>query len=308
MSDLGVTGRLPAGWYRLGGRDELTPGTVQPLTGLGVDLVAWVIADGSVRAADAHCPHLGAHLGHSGRVTDQGDLRCNFHGWRYGPDGENVASSAEGPAVPAARLAQHPTRLLDDGAYVFLDGGTGRAPWEPVAFPPAAEGPPALVLQGGEELTAHQQVVLEGDFDAAHFGPVHGQGFEQVEPTFEGAVARVRYATAGRRPQTIEIQLDGLSRMWQRVTIGSVVVGYRADYLSTGPHACRATTTVAVWAPTEAAAQRTVRRLERVLERDIARDALIWEHRRYDDGDRLGAADRSVVRFRRWAEQFYASD
>ena len=295
---------LPAGWYRAAGPD-LGPGAVRPVRGLGVDLVAWATPDGEAHAADAHCPHLGAHLGYGSCVTDVGDLRCGFHGWRYGPDGSNTASSGDGPAVPAARLRTHPTVRLDGAVYTFLDGGTGVAPWAPADWEPAGEGPPVLVRHGAEDLTAHQQVVLEGDFDETHFGPVHGQGFAQVEPTFDGPRAGVRYTTGGRRPQTIEIRLDGLSRMWQRVTVGSVVVGYRADYLSTGPTSCRAETTVAVWAPSEAAAERTLRRMGRVLEKDIANDARIWEHRRYDRGDRLGAADRGVVRFRRWAAQFY---
>ncbi len=297
--------RLPAGWYRVAPAD-LAPGSVVPVSGLGLDLVAWADRVGAVHAADAHCPHLGAHLGHGGCVTDAGELRCGFHGWRFGADGANTATSSDGPAVPAAHLRLRPARRLDDGVYAFWDGGTGTEAWEPTRFPPAAEGEPALVRHGGEDLTAHQQVVLEGDFDAAHFGPVHDQGFALIEPAFDGPRAEVRYTTAGRRPQTIEIRLDGLSRMWQRVTIGSVVVGFRADYLSTGPSSCRAATTVSVWAPSTEAAERTLRRMTRVLERDIARDALIWEHRRYDRGDRLGATDRGVVRFRRWAEQFYA--
>jgi phenylpropionate dioxygenase-like ring-hydroxylating dioxygenase large terminal subunit len=304
VTGAGVTGRLPAGWYRVDGTEG---GAVRPLSALGSEAVAWVAADGAWRVADAVCPHLGAHLGHTGALTEAGELRCGFHGWCFAADGTNVASSGGGPPVPAAALHLRPTRTTPDGTYAFLDGGTGVEPWEPVAFPAFATGDPVRVQERVEDLSAHQQVVLEGDFDLAHFGPVHDQHFGQEAPAFDGPSAQVTYRTSGRRPQSTEIRLDGLTRLWQRITLGPVVVGVRADYTTLGPRSCRAVTRVEVWAPSPAAADRTLRRLERVLERDIARDAAIWEHREYDRPGHLGPDDRVVARFRRWADQFYAA-
>ena len=43
--------------------DEVGLGEVKPLHYLGRDLVAFRGEDGAVRIFDAHCPHLGAHLG-----------------------------------------------------------------------------------------------------------------------------------------------------------------------------------------------------------------------------------------------------
>jgi phenylpropionate dioxygenase-like ring-hydroxylating dioxygenase large terminal subunit len=299
-----VTRTAPAGWYRVGAVEDLTPGSVRTVSGLGIEVVAWSTATG-IHAADAYCPHLGTHLGHAGCVDEQGDLRCGFHGWRFAPDGTNTASSGDGPAVPAARLDLRPVRTVDRTVYVFV-GPAEVEPWEPVAFPEVGDDP--LREEESEvTLTAHPQVVLEGDFDAAHFGPVHGQGFVQEPPSFDGASARVAYRTEGRRPQTIEIRLDGLTRMWQVMEVGSVRLVYRADYTPASEDRTRVHTRVSVWAPDERVADRTVERLTRVLQRDVARDARIWEHRRYGGPDRLGPEDRSVTRFRRWAAAFYAS-
>src|SRR5437016_2540548 len=41
---------------------------------------------GEARVMDAHCMHLGAHLGVGGRVEND-CLRCPFHGWKF--DGAN---------------------------------------------------------------------------------------------------------------------------------------------------------------------------------------------------------------------------
>src|SRR5690606_31236792 len=77
---------LPNGWFLLAYADELAPGQLMPLHALDRDLVVFRGASGSVHAFDAHCPHLGAHLGVGGRVV--GDtIECPFHGWRFGGDG-----------------------------------------------------------------------------------------------------------------------------------------------------------------------------------------------------------------------------
>jgi hypothetical protein len=58
----------PNGWFGVGAGADLAPGDVWPLTYLGRDLVLFRGEDGVARVFDAHCPHLGAHLGVGGRV------------------------------------------------------------------------------------------------------------------------------------------------------------------------------------------------------------------------------------------------
>ena len=54
----------PTGWFMIGLSAEFEPGTVKPLKYFGQDLVAYRTEDGELHVLDAHCPHLGAHLGH----------------------------------------------------------------------------------------------------------------------------------------------------------------------------------------------------------------------------------------------------
>src|SRR5678809_465596 len=72
---------FPSGWFRVADAGDVRPGTVRPLRYFGRDLVLTRGADGAPHLFDAHCPHLGAHLGVGGRVVD-GTLQCPFHGWR----------------------------------------------------------------------------------------------------------------------------------------------------------------------------------------------------------------------------------
>jgi hypothetical protein len=56
--------RYPRGWFQVAYSDEVEPGKVLLLKYFGKDLVAFRAESGSLSALDAHCPHLGAHLGH----------------------------------------------------------------------------------------------------------------------------------------------------------------------------------------------------------------------------------------------------
>ncbi len=78
----------PTGWFMVGWSAEFPVGEVRPLQYFGEDLVAWRTDDGALQIMDAHCPHLGAHIGHHGKV--HGDcVQCPYHGWTYGTDGVN---------------------------------------------------------------------------------------------------------------------------------------------------------------------------------------------------------------------------
>lgn len=79
----------PNGWFRVAYSEELAAGEVVPLQYFGRDLVLFRTEDGEAQVLDAHCPHLGAHLGHGGKVV--GDtIRCPFHAWRFDGTGSCV--------------------------------------------------------------------------------------------------------------------------------------------------------------------------------------------------------------------------
>src|SRR4051812_45876125 len=72
----------PTGWYLLAESGSVQPGDVVPLRYFGKDLVLFRTDAGEAVVLDAHCPHLGAHLGHGGTVEGEA-IRCPFHSWRF---------------------------------------------------------------------------------------------------------------------------------------------------------------------------------------------------------------------------------
>ena len=76
------------GWFMVGWSPEFPSGEVRPLHYFGEDLLAYRDEQGELHVMEAHCRHLGTHIGRSGTVV--GDcVQCPFHGWRWGPDGTN---------------------------------------------------------------------------------------------------------------------------------------------------------------------------------------------------------------------------
>ena len=80
----------PIGWFQVAYSDDVKPGDVLPLKYFGRDLVLFRGEDGKAAVMDAFCPHLGAHLGHGGKVNGN-CIRCPFHAWEFDTEGECVS-------------------------------------------------------------------------------------------------------------------------------------------------------------------------------------------------------------------------
>ena len=110
-ADGAASTKFAQGWYLLCWSSELEPSEVKPLRYFGNDYVLFRGEDGRATLLDAHCPHLGAHLGYGGRV-DGNDIICPFHAWRFGSSGRctEVPYASRIPpraAVNAYRVQEH---------------------------------------------------------------------------------------------------------------------------------------------------------------------------------------------------------
>ena len=94
---------IPSGWFQVGWSEELAePGAdvIKRMRYFGRDLVMYRAASGQVVVLDAYCPHMGAHLGYGGTVCGNA-IQCPYHGWQWGPAGENVQIPYSAKCSPA---------------------------------------------------------------------------------------------------------------------------------------------------------------------------------------------------------------
>ena len=78
-----------AGWYRFDSSTKIKQGKIYSYHYFAKSLVCYRDKKGIVNIFDAHCPHLGAHLGVGGKIVDD-KLICPFHGWQYNSAGQCV--------------------------------------------------------------------------------------------------------------------------------------------------------------------------------------------------------------------------
>src|SRR3984893_18896912 len=77
-----VLSMKPTGWFQVAWSAEIETGQIRTMKYFDRELIAWRAEDSTLTVMDAHCEHLGAHLGFGGRV--EGDrIICPFHGWEW---------------------------------------------------------------------------------------------------------------------------------------------------------------------------------------------------------------------------------
>ena len=239
---------VPEGWFAVAFGHELKPGRVTSGVLAGQPIAVWRTASGHLGASQAHCPHLGAHLGCGGTVEGE-TLRCPFHGFRFGLDGGCVATGYDTRPPQAAALATIPV-IERHGAVLAWHHPAGDPPaWtipaaDPTAAPADGEDPNAEPDDGydpdaaGEprwgplrthtyELAGHPQETSENSVDLGHLAIVHG--YRRVEPLGEpdadGPVLRVAYAMDRPLGLPGTDRAPGLRRLATRVTFRATLHG-----------------------------------------------------------------------------------
>ncbi|MEZ4352225.1 MAG: Rieske 2Fe-2S domain-containing protein [Myxococcota bacterium] len=299
----------PTGWYVVAASSELPSRGVLPLRYFGRDLVLFRAESGRAVLVDAHCPHMGAHLGHGGFVEGEG-IRCPFHQWRFGCDGrvEDVPYQTRG-ALPVESLACWPVEEQSGVVLAHWSDG-GRSPsWR---MPAITEfGRPGWV--GWQtfrwQIHMHTQELAENVPDMPHFRYVHRvPAPPEAEVKTSGHVYRQetigRGADGGivwRTQQT----LFGLGLIVLRtpgpipnVSLNAITpideetVDLRVMYVvDEGGDAT--TLSPAASAMLEAVAS------------TIGDDVPIWEHKVYREKPSLVPGDGPIATLRKWARQFY---
>jgi nitrite reductase/ring-hydroxylating ferredoxin subunit len=192
--------RYPAftnGWFQVAWSRELAPGALRTLRYFGQELVLFRAMNGTAHVVDAHCPHLGAHLGIGGKVV--GDcLECPFHGWQFAGDGRCAHIPYAKKIPPKATLGSWP--VVERDGMIFVWRHHARRP--PDRELPSVDGFVASAWSGWSTYTltlrARSLDILENSVDSPHFSHVHGNGPTQPEVVRSGAVLELKQRTSAK--------------------------------------------------------------------------------------------------------------
>jgi 3-ketosteroid 9alpha-monooxygenase subunit A len=316
----------PTGWFQVGWSTDLAPGDVRPLRYFGTELVAYRDHDGVAHVMDAHCRHLGAHLGHGGCVVD-GGIQCPFHGWVWDAAGNNVRIPYQ-DRPSKALMRVWPVHEWNGVLSVWHDRD-GR--------PPSFEAHSSLKdiaphLEGLDFHSAgpdaqsrfapsrvHPQMVVENAVDPAHFAFVHHTPtiptVLQEDVTDSSWHSKVgfggRWQDGVDRPDddlgTLHLSFHGLGMGYNALTDNERVM---LVLIASTPVDDDGTTEVfgTYWPQVLDSDAETGAHLTRIAQAKAAlpEDLVIWEHQLFRAAPALATSEGAGWRrLRSWSEPFY---
>jgi nitrite reductase/ring-hydroxylating ferredoxin subunit len=319
---------FPEAWYFAGFSSELNPGRIKSRTFAGREIVLYRTQSGTAVAADAHCPHLGAHFGCGGEVRGE-DLRCPFHGFRFDVAG-NCSATEYGSNPPAkARLRTYPLQEMGGMVFLYFEQN-GKAPdWR---IPEVDSTGFSKMAHCAWRVRSHPQETAENSVDIGHFTAVHRyESVTMIEPVLaEGRTLTARYRVS-RRARSFgrrgvfkmeyeakvlglgfsivhavipEYGLEGLSYVMPTPVDGRFIdltVGLRIK-LNGNPGRIHPLLTLA---PKPLAEMLALNFGFRAYKNDVKQDFKIWENKKYVPAPALAKGDGPVMTYRNWARQFY---
>jgi 3-ketosteroid 9alpha-monooxygenase subunit A len=302
--------RYPNGWFQVAYSHELEPKGVMPLSYFGRELVLFRTEAGEPKLLDAHCPHLGAHLGHGGKV--QGDcIECPFHAWRFDGDGRCVEVPYASKVPPRATIPTWQLREINGMIMTWYHAEGAPPQWEVPELPEYGHDEWTPYEYRRWQIRTHNQEMAENSCDSAHFLYLHGtQEMPTSNAEILGHILHTKSDTVMKTPQgkvkgSIDVHAHGFGFTTTRfrgivetllvssaTTIDEEYVDLRFAFTVKKLVNQDVTSTVG------AAFQREI---GRQLEQDIP----IWENKIYVARPLLVDGDGPIGTFRRWAKQFY---
>ncbi len=307
---------MPWGWFVVGLSHELQPGEVRPLRYFERELVMFRTESGKAVVMDAHCPHLGADLGFGGTVEGE-SIRCPFHGWRFGDEGQCVEVPECDRIPPKARAKAWHSRE-QNGVIMAWYHPDGRDPtFEVGKLEDDGWTAPKTVVW---RVRTHPQEVCENTVDTAHMRPVHSTEPSRVRggPNLDGPKMSVDLAFVasgeivgmeGDNDVELDIMMFGLGviQVTSRILNAGLLARYRVCCTPVDSQTIDIYGLSGVRYGDDRAFTDEVSNLFfEAFTKDFIKDFPIWENKLYRGRPALSGADGPIGLYRRWARQFYA--
>lgn len=304
---------FPNGWMPVCFADEIAPGDVKSLHLLGRDLIIYRTEGGKAQVADAHCPHLGAHIGYGGEVIGE-QIQCPFHNWRYDTEGRCTFALRAKRVPSRARLKVYPT--LERNTFIFMwKHDQGALPnYDIEVIPELTSGDYRLVSKKIWQFRGHPQEIMENSVDVTHFEALHHWKAHSLDWDNDGSAYTLRIHvdndSAGYQSATAENVSDVVTRnigpsfSFTRFTGELRAVSLNAMAPS---RAGQVYNPQAFWAHNDIPDAMAQSWAQGFID-DYADDIPIWENKVFRDKPALSDADGPFARYRKWFAQFYSQE
>ena len=305
-SKTNTTPEFPMGWFSVARSRELLVGEVKQVEAFDRELVLYRTRSGTATLQDAFCPHLGAHLGYQGRVVGE-SIRCPFHGWRFGSDGncEHIPYCDDIP--PRARLRTWHIQEKNGEIYLWFHPENTGPQWELPELPELDDANWTDPRYAEFLVPAHVQDIAENSCDPVHFQYVHGQpDVPPSEVTVEdnGRILHLHSdASNAEVPGQLHATVYSPGFAMVRMTYGpgAEMVMYNSAQ-PINRHETRMRWTLTVRREIEDLAGDDV--MEGIIS-GLDDDYPIWANKVHKHRPVFCKEDKTLVLFRKWVRQFY---
>ena len=291
---------IPNGWYAIASSIDLAVGDVASIVAVGRELVVFRDSSGDAHVVDAHCPHLGAHLG-GGRVVDD-TIRCPYHGWRFAADGRCVDIPYSEAKIPAkACLRTYKVNEQDGFVFFWYHARDAEPTYEIPRVGEVGDAAWSRPYPWKFELVAALQEMAENNVDYAHLRYVHQRPYVPNDTS--------TFSTDGPFSTVVELLPDGTA--FERHTWGPGVAILRVPdlmtvFTTTTPidrRHCRLHWHFLFKGGVEKLADDMIEGVTGAY--GLLADVPIWRDKIFLTRPLLVKADGNIAEFRRWYAQFY---
>jgi 3-ketosteroid 9alpha-monooxygenase subunit A len=315
---------IPFGWYCVAFSQDLKVGEVKPVHYFGREMVVFRTESGEAKVLDAYCPHLGAHLGHGGKVKGE-SIACPFHGWQFNGAGQCTSvpyAKNMPPKVAGGKQAlyAYPTVERNQVIWAWYHPERIEPTFDVVDIPEFSSDEWTPIERKDWVIGTTIQESGENAVDAAHFIYVHGAVEMPAGQTTHERHARTSIydmkIPAMNEDGTIDMSgrlrdshlvavANGPGQTYQRFTgaletlMMGVVTPIDQDHLHlhfvfTQPKKLSDGQKMMAFG------------VKAELINQVENDIPIWEHKVYLESPTLCDGDGPIHQYRKWFRQFYA--
>jgi len=246
------------GWFLLMFSEELEPGQV----------------------LDAYCPHMGAHLGHGGKIEGEG-IVCPFHAWKFDGTGKCVEIPYAKRIPPKAGLACWPVAERNGMIFVWHDREKSQPDWE---IPALEEWEDSEFLPwkfAKLQIKTPPLAIAENLADAGHFIPVHNTHPVPGSATYYGPA----YQVTKMHGKGLGVIINAHTPIDDDNLMLRFAVSMKTS---------------------EGMTDELIGHFINNMRDGYLQDVQIWENKIYLDRPMLCDGDGPIGEFRRWYSQFYS--
>jgi 3-ketosteroid 9alpha-monooxygenase subunit A len=115
-----MDGQAHSGWYFFATSAHIKKNKIYTFNYFGTSFVCYRDSKNKVNVLDAHCAHLGAHLGVGGKIVND-LIVCPFHGWKYNAAGECVEIPYCKQIPKRARVKNYRVQEINSNIYFYIE-------------------------------------------------------------------------------------------------------------------------------------------------------------------------------------------